>query len=371
MTAEEISTKDKGSKLLDNLSTYTPLILSLFYFLGLNHPHVKSWQVLVSIALYLVHLKLYQTMARGTPRYRNWAIVLTMLMCFASTPINSTSYAFYWYVAYFAALQFSLRVAFAILATVLALVCLGAFTNDVVFYWFFVPALIPSIAMFGHGLYEKKSREFNFCTKKSQEEITQLAKVAERERIARDLHDVMGHNLATIALKAQLAEKQGRAGKIDEALKEIAAVSTITSQALAEMRAVITGYRFRSIEHHVHKLVRSLEDANFHVINHLDFPDLGAKVESTIALVLTEAVTNILKHSKGDEVRLDAVVQAGEQGNELKLSVFDNGRTENLLEGNGMQGMRERIAEIGGKMHQHLNSGVEISFIFPLEPNSP
>lgn len=348
-------------KTADMITAYTPLVLSLFYFVGINFSERSAAELLLLVGIYLIHIALYHAIAYGNALTQNICIGATMLLCLAASPLNPSSYTFYWYMVYFAAFLKTPRIALLISAIATSFIIAAAQWNNYWVYWYFLPALVPCIAMFGHGFYERKSLEFAEAQRQSQQELEQLAKVAERERIARDLHDVMGHNLATIALKAQLAEKQGRAGKIEDAMNEISEVSRITSQTLSEMRSVISGYRFRSIEAHIDKLVHSLEDASFSVDMQLNLPEMPAKSESTLALILTEAVTNILKHSQGKRAWL---LSEGEDGN-LSIRIGDDGKLEGFTEGNGMQGMRERISELNGSIHYDLSRGTEICIDIP------
>jgi two-component system sensor histidine kinase DesK len=350
------------------VSTYTPLILSLFYFVSVDRDTTSASTIALLIGLYFVHLALYRVMAKAKPQHKTLAMVGSIVLSFAAAPINPSSFAFYWYSIYFAALHMTVRRALTVSGVIGALIFAVAQLYDYSFYWYYMPAIVPSVAMFGHGFYERKAREFAEAQKQSQQELQQLAKVAERERIARDLHDVMGHSLATIALKSQLAEKQGKAGHMEAALKEIAEVSKITSETLSEMRAVISGYKFRSIETHADKLIKSLQDANFHVHSVLELPEMNAKNESTLALILTEAVTNIIKHSNGNEVKIAAHIDESDSSSQSQflLRISDNGQVESLTEGNGMQGMHERINELGGSLTSHYQGRTELVFRVPV-----
>src|SRR5690606_29364533 len=101
---------------------------------------------------------------------------------------------------------------------------------------YLIPGIVPMIGLTFFGIIYRDAMIYAEKERKSQAQLEQLAKVAERERIARDLHDVLGHTLSSIALKSQLAEKLGNINDMDGALKEIKEVSQIASTALFDVR---------------------------------------------------------------------------------------------------------------------------------------
>src|SRR6202007_660232 len=121
----------------------------------------------------------------------------------------------------------------------------------------FYSALFPVIIGAGNTFFAERNR-MNRQLRKANEEIEHLAKVAERERIARDLHDVLGHTLSVIILKSDLAGKlidrdPQRAGN------EIREVEQISRQALSEIRDTIRGYRSRGLEAELAQAKSTLE----------------------------------------------------------------------------------------------------------------
>jgi two-component system sensor histidine kinase DesK len=184
----------------------------------------------------------------------------------------------------------------------------------------------------------------------AQQENATLAAVAERERIARDLHDVLGHTLSLIVLKVELA---GRLISLDptRATTEIADVERTARTALAEVREAIGGYRARGLAAEIEAARKTLDSAGVILTAESTHTSaaLSAQEETVLALSLREAVTNIVRHARATTCTLRFVTEDGTR----RLVVEDNGQSvspQAPREGNGLRGMRERIESIGGNL---------------------
>jgi two-component system, NarL family, sensor histidine kinase DesK len=195
----------------------------------------------------------------------------------------------------------------------------------------------------------------------AHEEIEQLAKVAERERIARDLHDVLGHTLSLITLKSELAGKL-----IDrdpaQAKAEIRDVEQTARQALADVRQAIGGYRSKGLEAEIKQAKTTLETAGVRVELRSSPLELPATQESVLALSLREAVTNVLRHAQARQchLRLERV------NGHCHLEIKDDGRGGHQVEGNGLRGMRERVEALGGTVERDTSSGTRLRITLPV-----
>ena len=167
----------------------------------------------------------------------------------------------------------------------------------------------------------------------SQDEVRRLAATAERERIGRDLHDLLGHTLSLITLKLELSRKliDRDAGA---ARLEIAEAEKVARHALAEVRSAVTGIRAADIAAEL-AAARLLLESSGVALEYAPPPELPAEIERPLALVLREAVTNIVFETAGDA---------------LRMGLSDNGRGGVCARGNGLDGMGERVRALGGRL---------------------
>jgi two-component system sensor histidine kinase DesK len=199
--------------------------------------------------------------------------------------------------------------------------------------------------------------------RKANEEIEHLAKLAERERIARDLHDVLGHTLSVITLKSELAGKlidrdPRRAGK------EIREVEEISRQALAEVRDAIRGYRAKGLAAELAQAKATLETAGVSVqCDAATTVQLPAMQESVLSLAVREGVTNVVRHAGASKCSL----RIEQQNGSCRLEIADDGQGFSSMEGNGLRGMRERVEMLGGTLERRNKSGTTITITLPLK----
>jgi len=199
----------------------------------------------------------------------------------------------------------------------------------------------------------------------AQEEIVQLAAVAERERIARDLHDVLGHTLSVIVLKAELAGRLLQRDP-DRAAREIADVESTARSALAEVREAIGGYRSKGLVAELAFARRTLEAAG--VALTFEAPpnaesNLHATEETVLSLAVREAVTNIVRHA--DATRCIMRFERSSNGFHA-LVIEDDGANVVKHEGNGLRGMRERVEALGGHFSIRSDRGTRLLIELPV-----
>jgi two-component system sensor histidine kinase DesK len=195
----------------------------------------------------------------------------------------------------------------------------------------------------------------------AQEEIEHLAKAAERERIARDLHDVLGHTLTLIVVKSTLAGKLLQKD-LQKAQSEIADIERVSREAITEIRNTLRGYSAYKLEDEFERAKVVLESAGVNVEAESDDVPLTPAQESVAALIMREAVTNVVRHSRARNCSLRL---ARNNGN-CVLEVRDDGCGGEYTEGNGLRGMRERIEALGGSLVRKSSAGTQLKFEFPL-----
>ena len=198
---------------------------------------------------------------------------------------------------------------------------------------------------FGNVLYLRNVRK-DVELRLSQVEVRRLATLAERERIGRDLHDLLGHTLSLVTLKSELARRLAIADP-PRAQREMEEVERVSRHALAEVRAAVTGMRRGDLAAEIvsARLMLEASDVAFEASLPLSL-DLPPDTEATLALVLREAVTNIHRHARARNAR---VVVSHEPGR-FCMQIHDDGRGGLGAHGNGLAGMRERVQGLGGLM---------------------
>jgi two-component system sensor histidine kinase DesK len=225
----------------------------------------------------------------------------------------------------------------------------------------------------GGNVFFAQQKRADRKLREAQDENLALAAVAERERIARDLHDVLGHTLSVIVLKAELAGRliqRDEANDPQRAAEEIADVERIARTSLAEVREAIGGYRTRGLAAEIEAARRTLDAADVTLIVDSDAASdgassathLSAAEETALSLALREAVTNIVRHARATTCRLRLVTVEGSR----RLVVEDNGEHAVEREGNGLRGMRERIESLGGRLSLERDHGTRLLIELPL-----
>jgi len=353
------------------------------FLVPLLQPSLNLWLgTLFVLALFLlIFYGYFRAVGEGSPT-RLWMILATFVLGLISFPWNQGASTFFVYTA--AMLPFSIRsvrrVLWLILLECILIVGEGflftVLTTHGPFYLGWpntIVAIFLVVIIGGGNIYFAEQRRADEKLRAAQEENITLAAVAERERIARDLHDVLGHTLSVIVLKAELA---GRLIPIDpaRAIAEIADVERTSRSALAEVREAIGGYRARGLAAEIDSARVTLNAAGVTLIaesNSNHTAALTPKEETALALALREAVTNIVRHARATSCSLRFVTEAGQRC----LIVEDDGEHVMEREGNGIRGMRERVESIGGQFTLERgikqNRGTRLTLDLPLRAGTP
>ena len=186
--------------------------------------------------------------------------------------------------------------------------------------------------------------------------------MAERERIARDLHDVLGHTLSLVILKSELATKLADRDP-ERAREEIRDVERIAREALAEVRAAVTGYRAGGLQSEIQHARSALATAGvaFECDVHAK-TSIPPSHEAVLCLALREAVTNIVRHAGARKARLTMRVS----DTACAVTITDDGRGGNAPFGSGLTGMRERVEALGGSLIRDGRQGTTLTVSLPL-----
>lgn len=290
-------------------------------------------------------------------------ILFTFALGLAWAPFNFGACTFFIFAGSMCANIGRPRVAYACVAAILLSATLIAVVVDLPLS-FLMPTLAAGAPVSIAAIMEAQVQRSRKQLLRKQEEVEHMARIAERERISRDMHDLLGHSLSLITLKAELA---GRLLERDPAAcrQEIKDIETSARHALAEVRSAVSGYRETGFAHELERARAALGAAG--VALHADTPALAMSpmAENVLALALREAVTNILRHAGATrcEVRL------GLRDGLIVFRISDNGTAAQgaVVQGNGLRGMQERVTQLGGWLGLQFEQGMALELRLPLD----
>jgi two-component system sensor histidine kinase DesK len=288
-----------------------------------------------------------------------WVIAGITLLAVLFAPINPGAISYFIYAGSFAGRAGEPKTAARILLAILAVIGVVSLVFHLDFFFWFISGLFTLIVGAGNIHFAQRHRD-NRKLLHAQEEVEHMAKIAERERIARDLHDVLGHTLSLIVLKSQLASRLSEKDP-KRAAQEIQDVERISRDALAQVRSTIRGYHSRSLKAEVDQARAALEAVGVALKSEIDSLNLPAPQESVLALALREAVTNVIRHSGASTCRLSLQ----QTGGGCCLEVRDDGRGTAAPEGMGLSGMRQRVEALGGTLRRDLSGGTTLTITLP------
>jgi two-component system, NarL family, sensor histidine kinase DesK len=176
-------------------------------------------------------------------------------------------------------------------------------------------------------------------------EIAQQAADRERARIARDLHDLLGHSLSLITLKGELATRllpEGAAGST-----EVRDMVALSREALRQVREAVSGYRQPTLATELSAAQLALKAAGLEVDVSQGIGALDRESEAVLGWVIREATTNVIRHAGAKHCQ----ISLGETDGQLEVEVLNDGwRVGQRPAGNGLRGLEERLASIGGTL---------------------
>ncbi len=337
------------------------LIYLFFVFLPLLFlPEVAPrtlWLTLAAVALFL---PIYAAGYRVKGRARVLACPAMAAIGLALIPINPGGTSFLLYAMGHAAYCLPAGVALAVAGAIA--VAAGAEIAWVGHHWAnsAITLVIGAVIVFG-VLVARGSQRRTAELRLGQDEVKRLARVNERERIGRDLHDLLGHTLSLIALKSELAGKLFEREPV-AARAEIADVERVAREALGEVRRAVAGMRAPGLEAELARARLALSSGEVSLGGALEPLALGAEAEAALALGLREAVTNVLRHARARRVE----VALRRADGWAVLEIADDGRGGPIRDGHGLGGMRERLEALGGDLSIDAGAGTRLRLRVPL-----
>jgi two-component system sensor histidine kinase DesK len=227
--------------------------------------------------------------------------------------------------------------------------------------WYYVMSAVVSTLIGAVTIQAAVNEDRNAKLHLAQEEIERLAQVAERERIARDLHDLLGHTLSVVVLKSELARKLVTREPL-RAAQEMADVERIARDGLTEVRLAITGYRSPGLQTELAQVRQALTSAGIEATVEAAPVTLAPAQDTALSLALREAVTNVIRHAGATRCHIRCYAQDGS----VLMEVEDNGRGGSAPFGHGLTGMRERIQALGGVLRRETDRGTRLQIRLPV-----
>jgi two-component system sensor histidine kinase DesK len=329
----------------------TPLYMS-------RYANVAGWTLFISTTIFFVAVYLRSHWVRGRELILLGA--LTAAMGVALWPLSFGAGAFFIYAAGMIGMLESSKQATrgVLFIALVALIEAGFLRRDLFSSaWPVVFVLIIG----GINIHYSQVGRANARLRLARDEIEHLAKVAERERIARDLHDLLGHTLSLVVLKSELASKLSERDP-ERARDEIRDVERIARDALAEVRAAVRGYRSGGFDAEVQHARSALATAGVTFECEIATRNVPPAHEAVLCLALRESVTNIVRHAGARH----SVLRVSMDANTIVMTISDDGRGGNAPFGSGLTGMRERVEILGGSMTRDGRRGTTLTMTLPL-----
>lgn len=324
-------------------------------------PALETALLLMTVAVF-VPLYFYSYWCRGP--LRALVIGATCLFGVLWAPHNAGASTFFIFACGMCASILPVRLAYATVAAIVGAAAATALAMPAHGLEFVFPALVVGPLVGAASINDARLARSRAQLIRKQEEVEQMATIAERERISRDLHDLLGHTLSLITLKAELAGKLFERDPV-ACRNEIGDIERSARAALSEVRSAVSGYRQSGFAHELDSARASLAAAS--VVLHADVQavSLPAAVENVMSLALREAVTNIVRHAGASQCRLSLAEVQGV----LVLRIADDGTriaaSGQVRRGNGLHGMAERAAALGGALAVKVEQGLALELRLP------
>jgi len=231
---------------------------------------------------------------------------------------------------------------------------------------FVILSLIGTVLLPFHLFYQNRRKNLEGQLEMANERISELVIYKERQRIARDLHDTLGHKLSLIGLKSDLA---GKLVQIDPtaAEKELVDIRQTASTALKEVRELVSDMRSTNVERELIRVRQLLQAADIELIIHGNpaFVNESPLLENVLGMCMKEAVTNVVKHSYANTCEISFISYQ----DSYEIVVKDNGigipGSGEHLPGTGIEGMRERLEFVNGRLQITKEDGTLLKINVP------
>jgi two-component system, NarL family, sensor histidine kinase DesK len=205
--------------------------------------------------------------------------------------------------------------------------------------------IAPMAAFFAYTA--GKRNEMVATLRQTRAELSRIAAAEERLRIARDLHDLLGHSLSLITLKAELSRRM-IATDAESATREMTELEAVARQSLSDVREAVAGYRQPDLATELGAARQLLTAAGLEcqIISPAGL-SLPGEMDAVLAWTVREGVTNVVRHSRATS----AAVRISPAGQGVMAEITDNGRGHGPgPAGSGLAGLGERVRQLGGSL---------------------
>jgi len=336
------------------------LIYLVFLFLPWLFYTPGSIDAAVTIAAAVIYLPLHFACFKAEDSYKLWLIGATAALGISVAPFINGYSVFHIYAAAATGYVRPVRLSGAILG-----LCTLVYVASGFFFDRYIPeivmGLVISIVVWISTFSDAEANAAHEQAERERTLETQQASLVERERIARDLHDLLGHTLTLVALKADLARRLIDADP-DRAKAEIESIQSSSREALSDVRKALSGLTSTNVKEELKNAEIALKVAQIELRVTGQYPKLSADQDTAIGLIIREAVTNVVRHSSANLV----TVTFDDQESVIGVTVSDNGSSQGIImEGNGLSGLRRRLEVLGGALSIRETGGIQVRATLP------
>jgi two-component system sensor histidine kinase DesK len=333
-----------------------------FIFAAFGNHRPASWWLngVVTVAFLALYFRAFWLEGRRLVPIVAGMVALGVLMI----PHNAGASVFFVYAAACVGDTGRPAVAFRWLMAVLAVLAIETLILQLPLQaW--LPGILFGLLVGGSNIHFSERNRAAARLRLAEQEVEHLAKVAERERIARDLHDLLGHTLSVIVLKSELAAKLAERDP-SRAVTEIRDVERISREALTEVRRAVHGYHDLTLEESLARARQALGAAGVELEADVTGRPADPRTEGVVSAVVREAVTNIIRHAHAARCWL----RLAEIDGCLRLEIRDDGVGGRSASGTGLSSMRSRVEELGGRFEHESGQGTRLRIDLPLADGS-